>query len=69
LTKGHINRIRHVAPMCTPSNACFLGPSQVHIPNGISNGSAIFAGLTIVTDLLTDGPCYSICNNRLYLCT
>jgi len=27
---------------CAPSNTCFLGPTQVHIPNGISNGSAVF---------------------------
>ena len=30
--------------------------------------SAVFAGLTIVTDRLTDRPRYSICNNRLHLC-
>jgi len=30
----------------TPSNTCFLGPIQIHIPNGISIGSAIFAQLT-----------------------
>jgi len=25
-----------------PSNTCFLGPTRVHIPNGLSNGSAVF---------------------------
>jgi len=35
-----------VAPVCTPSNTCFLGRTQVHNPNGISVGSAIFAQLT-----------------------
>jgi len=28
------------------SNTCFLGPTRIHIPNGISIGSAIFAQLT-----------------------
>jgi len=26
--------------MCTPSNTCFIGPTRVHIPNGISFSSA-----------------------------
>jgi len=29
-------------------------PTQVHIPNGISIGSAVFAVLTVVTDRQTD---------------
>jgi len=29
-----------------PSNKCFLGTTQVHNPNGISIGSAVFAQLT-----------------------
>jgi len=36
------------------SNAWFPGPTQVLNPNGISIGSAIFAGLTTVTDRRTD---------------
>ena len=36
-------RLRQRAP---PSNTCFLGPTRVHIPNGILIGSAIFAQLT-----------------------
>jgi len=33
-----------------PSKTRFLVPTRVHIPNGISIGSAVFAGLTVVTD-------------------
>ena len=40
-----------------PSNTWFLGPcTQVHNPNGILIGSAVFAGLTSVTDKPTDRP-------------
>ena len=34
------------APVCTAPNTCFLGPTRVHNPNGISISSAIFAQLT-----------------------
>jgi len=34
----------------TPSNTRFLGPTRVFNPNGISIGSAVFAGLTNVLD-------------------
>ena len=37
-----------------PSNTWSLGPSQVLNPDGITIGSAIFAGLTSVTDRQTD---------------
>ena len=37
-----------------PSKSYFLVPSRVHIPNGISIGYAVFAGLTVVTDRETD---------------
>jgi len=78
VTKGRIaaahrrfSDIRQVAAVCTPPNTCFLGPTRVHDPNGISIGSAVFAGLTIVTDRQTerqtDRPRYSVCNNTLYL--
>jgi len=50
------------------SNIFLLGSTQVHNPN-ISVGSAVFAGLKIVTDRSTDRPGYSVCNNRLHLCT
>jgi len=46
------------------SNMCFLGPTWVHIPNGISIGAVVFARLTIVTDRQTDRPRYSVCSNR-----
>ena len=39
-----------------PSNTWFFGPTRVHNPNRISIGSAVFAGLTIVTDRQTDWP-------------
>jgi len=48
---------------------CFLGPTRVHNPNSLSIGSAVFAGLTIVTDRQTDRPRYSVCNNRPHLRT
>jgi len=47
---GRFNRILHVAPMCTTSNSCFLGPTRVRTPNGIPIGSAVFA--------------YAICSSR-----
>ena len=39
---GLFNGIRQVAPMCTPCNTCFLGPTRVHNPDDISIGSAVF---------------------------
>ena len=39
-----------------PSNTWFLGPTRVQNPNGISIGSAVFAGLTSVRDRQTDRP-------------
>jgi len=47
IARGH-------ARIWTPSNTWFLAPIQIHIPNGILIGSAIFAELTIVTDWPTD---------------
>jgi len=49
------------------SKEWFLGPTRVHISNGISIGSAVFARLTIVTDRPTDRPRNSVCNNRPHL--
>jgi len=37
-----------------PPNTWFLGPTRVLDPNGISISSAVFAGLTAVTDRPTD---------------
>jgi len=51
---GSFNHIRPVAPICIPSNTCFLGPTRVHNPNGISIGSAVYAELMIVADTPTD---------------
>jgi len=45
------------------SNTQFLGRIRVHNPNGMFTGSAIFAGLTIVTDR----PRYSVYNDRPHL--
>jgi len=39
----------------TPSNTWFPGPTRVHNRNSISIGSAVFAGLTSVTDQQTSG--------------
>jgi len=55
----------------TLPNTWFLGPTQVHTPNGISIGSAIFAWLKTVTEQSTDRqadrPCYSVCKQgRIY---
>jgi len=53
-----------------PSNTRFLEPTQVHKPNGISIDSAVFAGLTTVTDRQTDRPTdrprCSVYNNIAY---
>jgi len=55
--------------MWTPSNTWFLRPIQIHKPNGISIGSAVIAGLTLVTNRPTDRPRYSVCKNRPHLRT
>jgi len=39
-----------------PSNTWFLGPIRVLNPNSILIGAEVFAGLTSVTDRLTDRP-------------
>jgi len=51
-THWRFNRIRQVAPMCT----CFLGPIWVHVPNGISIGSAVFAWRTTENPFTTGRP-------------
>jgi len=57
----------------TPSNTWFREPTRVLDPNGISIGSAVFAGFTSVIDRPnrhTDRPRYSVGNNyRLHLRT
>jgi len=52
-----------------PSNTWLLWPTWVHDPNGISISSAIFAGLTTVTDRRTYRPHYSVCKNRPRVCS
>ena len=54
--------------MCTPSNTWFLRPTQVQIPNGISINSAIFAGLTIVTEMPTDHTTPSVTVGGIWVC-
>jgi len=48
-----------------PSNTLFPGPTQVLNPNGVSIGSAIFAGLTGVTDRPTDHATPSVTTGRI----
>jgi len=52
-----------------PSNAWFLRPTQLHNPNGMSIGSAIFAGLTIVTDRQADHTTPSVAIGDIYVCS
>jgi len=51
------------------SNTWFLWPTRVYNPNGISIGSAVFAGRTILTNRQTDRETtlYSVGNNRPHL--
>ena len=44
----------HVSGPGPPSNTRLPGPTQVHIPNDISVGSAVFARLTVIRDRSTD---------------
>jgi len=50
-----------------PSNTRSLGPTQVLNPNGTLIGSAIFAGLTSVTDRPTDHATRSLTIDRIYV--
>ena len=54
----------------SPSNIWFLGPTCVHNPNSISICWAIFAGLTSMTDSLTDHSA-TLCEmvGRICVCT
>ena len=49
-----------------PSNTWFSGPTQVLNPNNVSIGSAIFAGLTSVTDRQTDHATRSVTVGGIY---
>jgi len=50
-----------------PSNTWFLVRTRVHNPNGISIGSAVFAGLTSVTDRQTDHATRSVTIGRIHV--
>jgi len=50
-----------------PSITWLLGPIRVCPPNHISIGSAVFAGLTNVTNRQTHRPHYSIYSNKPHL--
>jgi len=49
------------------SNTWFPGPTRVHNPNSTSISSAVFAGLTSVTDRLTDHATQSVTTGRIYV--
>jgi len=49
-----------------PSNTWFPGATWVLRPNGISIDSAVFAGLTTVTDKPTDHTTWSVTIGRIY---
>ena len=53
--------------MRNPSNTWFSGPTQVLNPNGSSIGSAVFAGLTSVTDRPTDHATRWVRIGRIYV--
>jgi len=56
-----------------PSNIWFLEPTRARNPNGISIGSAVFAGFTSVTDKRTDRQTdratRSVTVGRIYVCS
>jgi len=49
LTKKAAVPLHMHGSMVHPTNTCFLGPTQVHNPNGTPIGSAIFAQLMAVS--------------------
>jgi len=70
---GRFSPICQVAQMCTLSSTCFLGPNWVHVPNGISIGSAVSCtshDCDIQTNRPTnrpiDRPRYSVTIYRIY---
>jgi len=50
-----------------PSNTWFPVPTRVPNPNGISIGSAIFAGLTSVTDRPIDNATQSVTIDHIWV--
>jgi len=53
-THERLNGTCQVVLACTPPYMCIFGPTRVLNPNIISIGSAVFAGLIIVTEWLAD---------------
>jgi len=54
-----------IRPTLTPSNTWLFGTTRVSLPNGISIMSAVFAGLTNMTNRHTDRPhCVAIAAMR-----
>jgi len=43
-TDRRFSRIRQAAPMCPPCNTCFLRPTRVLNPNGMSIGLVFLQG-------------------------
>ena len=62
--RRHTRQKKQINGITPPSSTWFLGSTRVHSPNGIWIGSAVFTGLTVITDRETDRPRYSVCNNR-----
>jgi len=58
---GWFSCIHQVVPVCTPSNTCLLGHTQIHVAKGISIGLAVFAGVTSVRDWQTDRQPITLC--------
>ena len=58
------SRINYLASMCTPSNACFLGPNRVRIQTSSRSVQPFLQGSRLRP---TDRPRYSVCNNRPHL--
>jgi len=50
-----------------PSNTWLPGTTRVHNPNGISIGSALFSGLTNVTERPTDHATQSVTIGSIYV--
>ena len=68
--RTHLSLSKLPPGIWTASNTWFAGPTRVLNPNGISISSAVFAGLTKVTDQQTTGESrYSVGNNRPHLRT
>jgi len=59
--------MQHPLAPVDPHLTRFLGPIQAHNPNGISIGSAFFAGLTSVTGRQTDHATRSVTIGHIYL--